>query len=154
MSEKERRPVMFEQILFPTDFSDVAKKALSFVKKLREAGGREVTLLHVIDQSNLDTLSAINTVPDYLTIEKDMEEKASAELEFMENELKELGYEVTTRIAKGFPLREILRVAEEKPSSVIVLGSHGKSNIQEMLLGSVSEKVIRKAKTPVLVVKR
>ena len=145
---------MFEQILFPTDFSDVSKKALSFVKKLREAGAEKVTLLHVIDQTNLDTLSAINTVPDYLTIEKDLEERAIKEMGFMENELKEIGYEVTIKVAKGFPLREILRVAGEQPSSVIVIGSHGKSNIQEMLLGSVSEKVIRKAKPPVLVVKR
>jgi len=43
---------------------------------------------------------------------------------------------------------------EEKDVSVVVLGSHGKSNIKEMLLGSESEKVIRKSKKPVLVVKR
>ncbi|HHO77238.1 MAG TPA: universal stress protein [Deltaproteobacteria bacterium] len=145
---------MFENILFPTDFSDVSRKALGFVKRLIEAGGKKVTLLHVIDESNLDTLSSIYTVPDYLKVEKDLHEKASKEMGFIENELKEIGYEVTTEIAKGIPLREILRVAAKEPSSIIIIGSHGKSNIQEMLLGSVSEKVIRKAKIPVLVVKR
>ena len=145
---------MFEKILFPTDFSDVARKALSFIKQLKEAGGKEVTLMHVIDQSNLETLSSIRTVPDYLVIEKDLEERASEELGFIENELKETGYKVSPRIEKGFPLREILKVADEDPSYIIVVGSHGKSNIQEMLLGSVSEKVVRKAKNPVLVVKR
>jgi nucleotide-binding universal stress UspA family protein len=145
---------MFEKILFPTDFSDVAKKALRFVKQLKEAGGNEVILVHVIDQSSLETLSAIRSVPDYLTIEKDLEERASEELGFIENELKEIGYKVTARIEKGFPLREVLRIAVEENPSVIVVGSHGKSNIQEMLLGSVSEKVVRKAKNPVLVVKR
>ncbi len=145
---------MFEKILFPTDFSDVAKKALSFVKQLRTAGAEEVTVMHVLDQSSLDTLSAIRSVPDYLTIEKDLEARASEEMKFIENELKEVGYKVTTRIEKGFPIREILRIADEGNFSVIVIGSHGKSNIQEMLLGSVSEKVVRKAKNPVLVVKR
>ena len=49
----------------------------------------------------------------------------------------------------------ILRVDEtEEDISLIVIGSHGKSNVKEMLLGSVSEKVIRKSKRPVLVVKR
>jgi nucleotide-binding universal stress UspA family protein len=153
-NRNKRRPEMFEKILFPTDFSDVARKALSFVKRLKEAGGEEVTLLHVIDQSNLETLSSIRTVPDYLAIEKDLEDRAAEEMTLLENELKEIGYKVTTRIEKGFPLREVLRVAGEEPSYIIVIGSHGKSNIQEMLLGSVSEKVVRKAKNPVLVVKR
>jgi nucleotide-binding universal stress UspA family protein len=47
-----------------------------------------------------------------------------------------------------------LRVEDEEDVSAIVIGSHGKSNIKEMLLGSVSETVIRKSKKPVLVVKR
>lgn len=145
---------MFEKILFPTDFSDVSKKGLRFVKQLREAGSKEIVLLHVIDQSNLDILSTINTVPDYLVIEKEFESRASEELGFMENELKGLGYSVRVRVEKGVVLREILRVADEEKPSVIVIGSHGKSNIQEMFLGSVSEKVVRKAPYPVLVVKR
>jgi nucleotide-binding universal stress UspA family protein len=48
----------------------------------------------------------------------------------------------------------VLKVAEEENPSVIVVGSHGKSNLEEMLLGSVSEKVVRKSRHPVLVVKR
>ena len=55
---------------------------------------------------------------------------------------------------KGPQLREILRVEEEEDVSVIVIRSHGKSNLQEMFLGSVSEKVARKCKKPILIVKR
>ena len=58
------------------------------------------------------------------------------------------------RIEKGIPFKEILRVENEEDIPLIVIGSHGKSNVEEMLLGSVSEKVIRKAKSPVFVVKR
>jgi len=47
-----------------------------------------------------------------------------------------------------------LRVEEEEKVSLIVIGSHGKTNIKEMLMGSVSEKVVRRAKNPVLVIKR
>jgi nucleotide-binding universal stress UspA family protein len=72
----------------------------------------------------------------------------------IEKELKESGFEVTGKIKTGIPLREILRVEEEEDISVIVIGSHGRTNIEEMFLGSVSEKVIRKCKKPVLVIKR
>ena len=54
----------------------------------------------------------------------------------------------------GIPLREILRTEEEESVSVIVIGSHGRTNLEEIFLGSVSEKVIRKCKKPVLVIKR
>ena len=47
-----------------------------------------------------------------------------------------------------------MRVEEEEDISVIVIGSHGKSNLEEMFMGSVSEKVVRKCKGPVLVIKR
>jgi len=145
---------MFEKILFPTDFSDVAVKALQYVKQLRDAGGREVVVLHVIDQSNLELLSSFSTVQDYMTIEKEIDRRATEEIGFISNELRQLGFSVTERIEKGIPLRVVLKVAEEERSSVIVLGSHGKSNLEEMLLGSISEKVVRKSKHPVLVVKR
>jgi len=69
-------------------------------------------------------------------------------------ELKKCGFEVKVRIETGVPLTEILRVEQEEGVSVTVIGSHGKSNVKEMLLGSVSEKVIRKSERPVLVIKR
>ena len=145
---------MFEKILFPTDFSDVAVKALQYVKQLRDAGGREVVVLHVIDQSNLELLSSCSTVQDYMTIVMVKGRRATEEIGFISNELRQLGFSVTERIEKGIPLRVVLKVAEEERPSVIVLGSHGKSNLEEMLLGSISEKVVRKSKHPVLVVKR
>jgi nucleotide-binding universal stress UspA family protein len=145
---------MFEKILYPTDFSEVATKALQYVKLLREAGGQEVVVVHVIDQSNLELLSSYSPIQDYMNIEKEIQEKASQEIEFIANGLKQLGYSVKTRIERGIPFREILRVTEEEQPSVIVVGSHGKSNLEEILLGSVSEKVVRKVKYPVMVVKR
>jgi nucleotide-binding universal stress UspA family protein len=145
---------MFEKILYPTDFSEVAKKALQYIKLLKEAGGREVIVAHIIDQSNLELLSSYSTIQDYINIEKEIQDKASQEIEFIANELRELGYSVKVRVEKGIPFRELLRITEEEQPSVIVVGSHGKSNLEEMLLGSVSEKIVRKAKYPVMVVKR
>jgi len=57
-------------------------------------------------------------------------------------------------VKTGKPFTEIMKTAAEEKTSIIVLGSHGRSNIREMLMGSVSENVIRHAKVPLLVISR
>ena len=79
---------------------------------------------------------------------------AKQELKAIEDNLKKSGFKVKTMIQRGTPLLEILKAEEEEDISVIVIGSHGKSNLEEMFLGSVSEKVSRKCKSPVLIIKR
>jgi len=146
---------MFEKILYPTDFSDVSKKALEYIKKLKMAGTKEVIVLHVIDEREIEHISHLADVSlDIKRLEKEREEYAQKEMGAIEAELKESGFDIKTRIEKGIPFRDILRVEEEEDISVVVIGSHGKSCINEMLLGSVSEKVIRKSNKPVLVVRR
>jgi nucleotide-binding universal stress UspA family protein len=83
-----------------------------------------------------------------------MEEHAQEEISAIEDELKKSGFNVKTRIDKGIPFREILKAEQEEDISVVVIGSHGVSCIEEMFLGSCSEKVIRKSSKPVLVVRR
>jgi nucleotide-binding universal stress UspA family protein len=145
---------MFEKILFPTDFSDVASKALQYVKQLRHAGAREVIVLHVVEQANLDMLSVYSSIEDYLNIEKEVLSRAEEDTGLVANELRQLGLAVTERVVKGSPVRMVLKIAEEEHPSLIVMGSHGRSNLEEILMGSVSEKVVRKATQPVLVIKR
>jgi len=144
---------MFDKILYPTDFSDVSQKALDFVKRLKEAGGKDVVLLHVIDARGLDAIARYAS-GDYVRIDQKLQREVEEAMKGLENELRQVGFSVKTRIENGIPFREILRIEKEEHVSVIVLGSHGMSNIEEMLLGSVSEKVVRKASAPVLVVKR
>ena len=59
-----------------------------------------------------------------------------------------------TVVKTGFPWREILDVEEYERPSLIVIGSHGRSNLGDMFLGSVSDRVIRKCRRPVMVIKR
>jgi nucleotide-binding universal stress UspA family protein len=47
---------MFEKILYPTDFSDVSKKALDYIKQLMQAGAKEVIVLHVMDEREIDAI--------------------------------------------------------------------------------------------------
>jgi nucleotide-binding universal stress UspA family protein len=146
---------MFEKILYPTDFSDVSKKAMDFIKQLKGAGTKEVVVFHVIDERILDRIQHHSeTGINVEVIEKKMEENAQEEIRAIEDELKKSGFNVKTRIDKGVPFREILKAEQEEDISVVVIGSHGVSCIEEMFLGSCSEKVIRKSRKPVLVVRR
>jgi nucleotide-binding universal stress UspA family protein len=144
---------MFKKILYPTDFSDVSKDALDFIKTLDNPEEKDVVVLHVMDMKVMD-FSDRYAPEVFKKIERNLEENVTKNLKRIEDSLAERGFTVRVRLEKGSPFREILRVEEEEDVSVIIIGSHGVSNVQEMLLGSVSEKVIRKAKKPVLVIKR
>jgi len=144
---------MLDKILFPTDFSDVSKKALGYIKELKQAGIKEVVVLHVIDEREIDAIFQ-NSAVRFEDIVRSIRAEARKGINAVGRELEKNGFTVKVRIEEGIPFRDILSVEKEENVSAIVIGSHGKSNIKEMLLGSVSEKVIRKSKKPVLVVKR
>jgi len=143
---------MFEKILYPTDFSDVARKALDFVISLKDAGAEEVVILHVIDKGGFDAIARYAT-KDIVEIEKNLKKRAMDEIRPIEERLKTKGFKVKVIITKAVPYAGILDVEKKEKVSTIVIGSNGMSNIAEILLGSVSEKIVRRAKTPVLVVR-
>ena len=144
---------MFKSILFPTDFSDVSIKALGAIKELKAGGAETVIVVHVIDQRTTQTYSQYN-MESPVSWEKDMAAFAVKALKEVRDDLKKSGFNVKTRLQSGFPVREILKAEQDEDVSLIVIGSHGKSNLKEMFLGSVSEKVIRKCRNPILVIKR
>ena len=140
---------MFKKILYPTDFSSASEKGLEYIKKLKEAGTEQVILLHVIDSRTL------NEVRFYDGLEEKLKEETREDMAALAKQISKLGLEVESHIRVGVPFREILNMEKEDGGiSLLLLGSHGRSNIEEMLLGSVTEKVVRKCTKPVLVVKR
>jgi len=143
---------MYEKVLYPTDFSEASRKALPYLLGLKGAGLKEVVLLHVVDRREIDVLTPYSPY-----LEKDpvkiMFQRAEEDARTMATELEEGGITVKVRLEEGVPFEEILRVEEEEDVSLVILGSHGKSAIERMLLGSVSEKVVRKSKRPVLIVR-
>jgi len=150
---------MFSKILYPTDFSNVARKALAYISKLRKAGCGEVVILHVIDEREIQGIVAWSSISGNWPVNLDSELKKRekhhlAELKKIARELEKEGCQVKTIVKEGHPAQEIIKVAAEEKADVIVIGSHGKSNLRGMLLGSVSESVVHKSPVPVLVVKR
>ena len=151
---------MFRKILYPTDFSAVAGKALEYVKKLKEAGTKEVVLLHVIDDNELEAMvePCIWKGEDIEKCEKEterrMKQKAREKLGEIKEELDEEGIKTKVLVKVGKPFVEITKAAKGEKVSLIVMGSHGRSMVEEMFLGSVAENVIHHASVPVMIVKR
>ncbi len=142
---------MISRILLPTDFSDVSMKVMECMGDLKDVGVKEVVLLHVLDLNKMISPASGIDLP---AIIEDYEKDARKKLEDLGNKLKGMGFQVEVLdILEGDPVFKIVDASEEANVDVIVIGSHGKSLIKELLLGSVSEGVVRRAKKPVLVVK-
>ena len=144
---------MFRKILYPTDFSDTANKAIPFLKQFKDTGTEEVIILHIIDTYRL-RMPSIYMPTNLISFIDKMVIEATEKAQKIVDVLTDAGIGTRIRIEQGLPSREILRVEDEEDLSIIVIGSHGRSNIEEMFLGSVSENVMRKSKSPVLIVKR
>ena len=147
---------MFRKILYPTDFSDVSKIAIEYIRQLKESGVDEILVLHVIDERDLQFtyLYVFDEFSGDKGLKEKLKDEATKKLVEIKDKLKDCGFKITSRIEFGVPLKEILKAEQKEDISMIIIGSHGKSNVEEMLLGSVAEKIVRKCKKPVLVVKR
>jgi len=111
--------------------------------------------IDVINQRILDGLQRHAVLSDDLVRwKKQVRETAEASLAEMQADLESVGFRVRTTVRTGYPWQVILEIEKAEKPSIIVLGSHGRSNLSDMLLGSVSDRVSRKSRSPVLIVKR
>ncbi|MGR9116194.1 MAG: universal stress protein, partial [Gammaproteobacteria bacterium] len=118
-------------VIHPTDFSDNAERAFSYVEKLVESGCSKVTLLHVQEKERIDKYLK-DRLDEFNEIDR-------ARLERLKERLMTKGaQEVHIEIPYGSSTREILRVVAENAYSMIVMGSQGRGFISEVFLGSVS----------------
>lgn len=134
-----------EHILFPTDFSDNAEHAFSYIEKIAENGAKKVTLLHVQDKGKIgghlkDRLEEFNRID-------------TERLERLKSELEKRGAgEVRIELPYGSPKKEIIDRINQGDISLVVLGMQGRGFVKELLLGSVSHSVIRHSTADVLMV--
>ncbi|MGM0385720.1 MAG: universal stress protein [Actinomycetota bacterium] len=148
---------MFERILFPTDFSEVSQKAADQI--LLIPGVNEVHVLHVVDSTALigptSTRGGIGATSAHgqQTIDA-WHETASQDVAEIAESFEAAGLKATYAAEWGDPAHVILEKADAEGSTIIVLGASGKGHLAEFLLGSVSDTVVRKARIPVLVIKR
>src|SRR5262249_52621534 len=145
---QEAAMLPIKTILHPTDFSGPSEYAFQVACSLARDYGAKLVVLHV-DMPPV----TIGEVISYMEPE-DYKEKLWAEfhrLEASEPGIRDL--RVETKLVEGNPAKEILKTAREIKPELIVMGTHGRTGLGRLLMGSVAEEVVRKSAFPVLTVK-
>ncbi len=141
--------IVLQKILVPTDFSAGAAAALEFAVDVSRRYDGAVTLLHV-NELTLDFVPLGALPPTF--IESWLGE-ANQQLEELKGKAQAAGArDVETTLVHGSPYWEIVRYAENEKFDLIVMGTHGRTGIQRALIGSVAERVVRRAPCAVLTV--
>lgn len=142
-----------KRIAVPTDFSEYSNNALKYGCALSEKFGADLHLIHV-----LQDLVAMVPEPglafpppgDYI---EQLNTSCKDALEKLPDESWSVGGEVIRAVRQGPAFVEIVRYAKENDIDLLVMGTHGRSGLTHVLLGSVAEKVVRKSPCPVLTVR-
>ena len=143
-------PFRFKTILVPTDFSETADRALGVATELARASGTaELLLVHANFMPR--EIEAIAIYGPEQVFEK-LEAAARAQLDERLAGLATKGVAGRQIHADGRPDELILKLAQEESADLIVMGTHGRSGLSRLLLGSVAERVLRQASCPVMTV--
>ena len=138
-------------ILVPSDFSECSDAALRYGLELARRFDARLHLLHVVQDPLTQPWAAEGfSAPLFEAVEK-WQREAKARLAAA-IPLSDVG-RVTVSATVAWPYAEILRYAAENDVDLIVMGTHGRSGVSHMLLGSIAEKVVRHAPCPVLTVR-
>lgn len=142
-------------ILIATDGSKYSDKAVDYGIALAVKLGARAHVLYVINQRSLElyALGHHDDIEGYEMMNATLKEEGETALSHAIVLSKEAGVEVTVEMAKGYPANEIVAMAAKKGVSMIILGNLGKTGLEHLLIGSVSEAVVKKAPCPVLVVR-
>lgn len=138
---------MYQKILIPVENSEADHTILDHIRTLARLTGAKLCLLHVADgwvARNFDSFDLR---------ESDEMKKDREYLESLRNQLTAEGYSVEHTLALGDPVKEIIKVAEEKGVDLIAMSTHGHRFIKDFLYGSTADKVRHRVDIPVLLLK-
>ncbi len=134
---------MIKKILAPTDFSDISAKGVGYACQLAKEVGAELIILNIVtlDESNL-----VNR--------REMEQHKQLLDEFLKEKVADAGSGLNIRkvVEPGQPDATVVHWAENENVDLMVMSSHGRSGLSRVLMGSVTEQILRRSPCPVLVV--
>jgi len=146
--------IQLKRILVPVDFSEFGKPALTYACEFARRFASDLHLLHVVEDIYPMVPEAGMLLPaqgDYLA---ELQASARKALEKLPDPEHCHGIpEIIRSVQTGTPFLEVIRYAKEHDIDLIVVGTHGRSGLVHMLMGSVAEKIVRKAPCPVLTVR-
>jgi nucleotide-binding universal stress UspA family protein len=142
------------KILVAEDFSDSSRHALEHAEMIAAKFGAAIDLVHVVqDTSAVSSPAGLVVTPGLLGREEAMEVEARAQLENEADELRSRGLTVKPMVLTGDPLDCVIQAAKKGKADLLVVGTHGRTGIAHLLMGSVAESILRHAPCPVLCVR-
>jgi nucleotide-binding universal stress UspA family protein len=142
------------RITYASDFSPASRAAFSMALRLTKATGGDLTILHVLlSPASMFVAGGYVTEETWNLIEADLRSRAGQEMDALVKEAVDAGVRATSQFVDGgIPAEEIVRAAEHDKTDILVLGTHGRSGVMKVLLGSAS-RVVATASCPVLTVR-
>ena len=144
--------IELRRILVPTDFSEHSQNALRYGIALAEKFGARLYLLHVFQDLAVYQPDAVNVGPPMLPPVEELTAAAHNRLNIIVKDQHLEHLQIQTDVREGPPVEEIVDYAHEYQIDLIVIATHGRGWLAHLLLGSVAEKVVRKAPCPVMAV--
>lgn len=143
--------IKISKVVYPTDFSKLSLYALGYAREFVEAFRAEIHCIHVVEGIYQYEAGIPGDGGAALSIGGDMMDLANMKMkEFREKFLEGLNVPTTTKILSGSAFLEIINYTKEIDADLIVIGTHGHTGLAHVLLGSVTEKIVRKSPCPVL----
>ncbi|PLX85110.1 MAG: universal stress protein [Desulfuromonas sp.] len=138
------------KVLVPIDLSPSSLQILDFALSRERLGGAEFTLLYVVPSGEVETFASLGGGPEEGFSKIRKEALVRLEKEARNRSGGEGAPDIVCRVSAGVPFREICRLAEDESFDLIVLGTHGRTGLPHLLLGSNAERVVQHASCPVL----
>jgi universal stress protein A len=138
-------------ILCPLDFSDSTQRVLDVAASIADRFCARLHLVHVWRLPTVGVLDGVATIPDAGEIElltKSLKEELARSAETITHPRES----VRTHLVQGDAATQIIEVATKTGSDLVVIGTHGRTGLRHVMMGSVAEHVVRGARVPVLVV--
>jgi len=150
-----------KKILAPTDLSELSKVGVCYALEMAGSQGSEVIIYHVIGHEEAapnfyrTTHEDFSSFVDYRPVPEIVEERKSLLAKFIRENFGDIARNMTIRrgVEVGLPYKKIVEKADEEKADIIVMCTHGRTGLLHMLIGSVTEKVVRLAPCPVLSVR-
>lgn len=144
----------FKQIVVPVDFSDCSKMALECAISTARAHKSALTVVHVFEESFIEPyVRAANSEKEADEIVRKVEYVNVSKFEDFLNKFDLSGIVFKKLLKKGIPEKNISEIALEQKAQLIIMGTHGRSGIKHMLVGSTAEEVVRTVHCDIIVVK-
>lgn len=154
VSKMSKKPVpLLKSILVGTDFSVCAARAFSFGVSLASSQGARIHIVHVLIEP-VQAFDVAGALP-YLDVstQKEWEEATKKRLAAAVASAEKRGVRATSEFLWGRPSDALVETAVRTKASLVVLGTHGRSALEKLLIGSTAERVVRLCPVPVLTVR-